>query len=93
MREMGDLLRDRLGSAVIVLGAVMDDRPSFMAMSTKDLTARVHAGNLIKQVAAVAGGGGGGRPEMAQAGGKDASKLDEALETARRIARESLAAS
>jgi alanyl-tRNA synthetase len=93
MREMGDLLRDKLGSAVIVLGAVMDDRPSFMAMSTKDLTQRVHAGNLIKQVAAVAGGGGGGRPEMAQAGGKDASKLDEALETARRIARESLAAS
>jgi alanyl-tRNA synthetase len=91
MREMGDLLRDKLGSAVIVLGAVMDDRPSFMAMSTKDLTARVHAGNLIKQVAAVAGGGGGGRPEMAQAGGKDASKLDEALETARRIVRESLA--
>ena len=91
MREMGDLLRDKLGSAVIVLGAVMDDRPSFMAMSTKDLTSRVHAGNLIKQVAAVAGGGGGGRPEMAQAGGKDASKLDEALETARRIVRESLA--
>ena len=91
MREMGDLLRDKLGSAVIVLGAVMDERPSFMAMSTKDLTGLVHAGNLIKQVAAVAGGGGGGRPEMAQAGGKDASKLDEALETARRIARESLA--
>jgi alanyl-tRNA synthetase len=90
MREMGDLLREKLGSAVIVLGAVMDDRPSFMAMSTKDLAQRVHAGNLIKQVAAVAGGGGGGRPEMAQAGGKDASKLDEALETARRIAREGL---
>jgi alanyl-tRNA synthetase len=91
MREMGDLLRDKLGSAVIVLGAVMDDRPSFLAMSTKDLAARVHAGNLIKQVAAVTGGGGGGRPEMAQAGGKDASKLDEALEAARRIVRERLA--
>jgi alanyl-tRNA synthetase len=51
MREMGDLLRDRLGSAVIVLGAVIGDRPSFLAMSTKDLSGRVHAGNLIKQVA------------------------------------------
>jgi alanyl-tRNA synthetase len=90
MREMGDLLRDKLGSAVIVLGAVVADRPSFLAMSTKDLSARVHAGNLIKQVAAVAGGGGGGRPEMAQAGGKDASKLDEALDAARRIVREQL---
>jgi alanyl-tRNA synthetase len=91
MRQMGDLLRDRLGSAVIVLGAVMDDRPSFLAMATRDLSGRVHAGNLIKQIAAVAGGGGGGRPEMAQAGGKDPSKLDEALEVARRIVREQLA--
>jgi alanyl-tRNA synthetase len=70
----------------------MDDRPAFMAMVTKDLApARVHAGKLIDQVAVVAGGRGGGRPEMAQAGGKDAGKLDEALETARRIAREQLA--
>jgi alanyl-tRNA synthetase len=74
-----------------VLGAVMNDRPSFLAMSTKDLSSRVHAGNLIKQIAPIAGGGGGGRPEMAQAGGKDASKLDEALDAARRIIREQLA--
>jgi alanyl-tRNA synthetase len=92
MREMSDLLREKLGSAVIVLGAVIDERPVFLAVSTKDLATRVHAGNLIKQVAAVAGGGGGGRPEMAQAGGKDASKLDEALSLARRTARESLTA-
>ncbi len=92
MREMGDMLRDRLGSAVVVLGAVLGDRPSFLAMVTKDLTPRVHAGNLIKQVAAVTGGGGGGRPEMAQAGGKDAARLDEALQVAKRLARESLAA-
>ena len=77
------------GSAVVVLGAVSGDRPSFLAMATKDLAGKkVHAGNLVKQVAAVAGGGGGGRPDMAQAGGKDASKLDEALELARRLARE-----
>jgi alanyl-tRNA synthetase len=91
MREMGDLLRERLGSAVIVLGAVMDNRPSFLVMSTKDVSGRVHAGNLIKQIAPIAGGGGGGPKEMAQGGGKDPSKLDEALAAARRIAREQLA--
>jgi alanyl-tRNA synthetase len=91
MREMGDVLREKLGSAVIVLGATIDGRPNFLAVVTKDLTSRVHAGNLIKQVAAVAGGGGGGRPDMAQAGGKDASKLDAALEVARKVAREGLA--
>jgi alanyl-tRNA synthetase len=92
MREMGDLLRDRLGTAVVVLGAVVGDRPSFLAMVTKDLSGRVHAGNLIKQVAAVAGGGGGGRPDMAQAGGKDPAKIGEALDLARSLARESLSA-
>ncbi len=90
MREMGDVLRDKLGSAVVVLGSVFDEKPSFVAMVSKDLVGKVHAGNLIKQVAAAAGGGGGGRPEMAQAGGRDASKLDEALDLARRLARESL---
>jgi alanyl-tRNA synthetase len=91
MREMGDLLREKLGSAVIVLGAVINDRPSFLAMVTPELTSRVKAGGLIKQVAAVAGGGGGGRPDMAQAGGKDAAKLDDALALAKRLARDGLA--
>jgi alanyl-tRNA synthetase len=91
MREMGDVLRERLGSAVVVLGMVAEGRPSFLAMVTKDLAGKkVHAGNLIKQVAAVAGGGGGGRPDMAQAGGKDASKVDAALDVARKAAREML---
>jgi alanyl-tRNA synthetase len=92
MREMGDLLRDKLGSSVVVLGSVVAEKPSFLAMVSKDLSGRVHAGNLIKQVAAVAGGGGGGRPDMAQAGGKDPQKLDDALGVARDLARESLAA-
>jgi alanyl-tRNA synthetase len=91
MREMGDLLRDKLGSAVVVLGSVVGEKPSFLAMVTKDLSARVHAGNLIKQVAAVAGGGGGGRPDMAQAGGNDPARLDDALGVARDLAREGLA--
>jgi alanyl-tRNA synthetase len=85
------LLRDKLGSAVVVLGSVVGEKPNFLAMVTKDLSGRVHAGNLIKQVAAVAGGGGGGRPDMAQAGGKDPARLDDALGVARDLAREGLA--
>lgn len=80
LREMGDLLRERLKSAVIVLGTVHNGKPSFMAMVTPDLVNRgLHAGDIVRQVAAVTGGGGGGKATMAQAGGKDKSKLDEAL--------------
>jgi alanyl-tRNA synthetase len=80
LREMGDLIRDRLKSAVIVLGTVHEERPLFLAIVTPDLTAKgLHAGNLIREVAKVAGGGGGGKPNLAQAGGKDKEKLDEAL--------------
>jgi alanyl-tRNA synthetase len=92
MREMGDLLREKLGSAVVVLGAEVEGQPRFLALVTKDLTPRLHAGELIKQVAAEAGGGGGGRPEMAQAGGTDAGKLDQALVRARELARAALGA-
>ncbi len=91
LREMGDFLRDRLGSAVIALGAVVNGRPSFVVMATPDLTARgLHAGEIVKGIAAVAGGGGGGRPEMAQAGGKDAHKLDDALAKGGRLIRKTL---
>ncbi|HEX5479915.1 MAG TPA: alanine--tRNA ligase [Dehalococcoidia bacterium] len=92
MREMVDLLRERLpGSAVVVLGAVIGDKPAFLAAVSPDLTKRVHAGNLVKQVAAITGGGGGGRPEMAQAGGRHPAQLEEALRAARALAREWLA--
>ncbi len=80
LRSMGDWLRDKLGSAVIVLGTVINEKPQLLAMVTADLTKHgLHAGNLIKALAQQVGGGGGGRPEMAQAGGRDASKLDAAL--------------
>ena len=80
LRRAGDALRTRMGSGVIVLATVARGRPQFLAMVTPDLVAQgLHAGALIKQVARVAGGGGGGRPEMAQAGGKDAGKVDDAL--------------
>jgi alanyl-tRNA synthetase len=80
LREMSDWLRDRLGSAVIVLGANMEGKPGFVAAVTPDLTGRgLRADSLVKQVAAVVGGGGGGRPTLAQAGGKDSGRLGEAL--------------
>lgn len=80
LREMGDKLRDRLGSAVVVLATVYDGKPSFLATVTPDLVARgFHAGRIVEQVAKVAGGGGGGKAGMAQAGGKDARKIKQAL--------------
>jgi alanyl-tRNA synthetase len=86
LREMGDILRDRLKSAVVVLATVYDGKPSFLAMVTPDLIARgIHAGDIINQVAKVTGGGGGGKAAMAQAGGKDAAKVDEALKLVKSI--------
>jgi len=91
LRHMGDVLRQRLGSAVVVLGTVLDGRPAFMAMVTPDLVERgLHAGHILKRVASAAGGGGGGRPEMAQGGGTDASKLDEALALVKPLVKELL---
>ena len=84
LREMGDLLREKLGSAVIVLGTVTEGRPVFLAAVTPDLVAKgYHAGEIVKQVARVAGGGGGGKATLAQAGGKNKDKLDEALRLVR----------
>jgi alanyl-tRNA synthetase len=86
LREMGDILRSKLKSAVIVLATVYNNSPSFLAMVTPDLVARgFHANDIIKKVAEVAGGSGGGRAEMAQAGGKDATRLDEALDSVESI--------
>jgi alanyl-tRNA synthetase len=86
LREMGDLLRDRLKSAVIVLGTIQDGTPGFVAMVTPDLVNRgLHAGDIVKQVAAVTGGTGGGKANMAQAGGKDKNKLDEALKLVKQL--------
>ncbi|MCC6167543.1 MAG: alanine--tRNA ligase, partial [Caldilineaceae bacterium] len=80
LRQMTDWLRDRLGSSVVVVGAVLNEKPQLVAAVTPDLVKRgVHAGNLVRDAAKIMGGGGGGRPDMAQAGGKDASKLAEAL--------------
>jgi alanyl-tRNA synthetase len=80
MRALADQLRDKLKSGVVALGAANDGKVSLLVVVTKDLIARLKAGDLIKEMAAEVGGTGGGRPEMAQAGGKDPAKLDVALE-------------
>jgi len=80
LREMTDWLRDRLGSAVIVLGAVMDGKPGFVAAVTPDLVDKgLNADHLVREVAAVVGGGGGGRATLAQAGGRHPDRMNEAL--------------
>jgi alanyl-tRNA synthetase len=82
MREMTDWLRNKLGSSVVTLGAVIDDKPLIVAAVTDDLIGRgLHAGNLVRDTAKMIGGGGGGRPNMAQAGGKESAKLGEALDS------------
>jgi alanyl-tRNA synthetase len=86
LREMGDLLREKLKSGVMVLGTIYDDKPSFIALVTADLVAHgFHAGEIVKQVAKVTGGGGGGRAGLAEAGGKDRNKLGEALKLVKPI--------
>lgn len=83
LREMTDWFRDKHPSGIVVLAMVDQDKPQLVAAVTDDLSKRVHAGNLIKQIAPIVGGGGGGRPTLAQAGGKDPSKVEEALSAAR----------
>ncbi len=79
LRSVMDVLRGRLPQGVIFVGSATDGKVNLIASVSKDLTARVPAGKLIQEVAKVVGGGGGGRPDLAQAGGKDPAKLDAAL--------------
>jgi alanyl-tRNA synthetase len=79
MRMLVDQLRDKLGSAVVVLGSASNGSVSLIVGVTKDLTSRIQAGKVIGPVAQKVGGKGGGRPDLAEAGGKDAAALDSAL--------------
>ena len=91
MREMGDFLKARLESSVLVLGGIVEGRPTLVAMVTEDLVARgLHAGNIVKEAAQVMGGGGGGRPNLAQAGGRDPERLDASLQSVPDIVRRGL---
>jgi len=79
LREAADNLRDRMGSGVAVLGAAVEGKAMLLALVSKDLVKRFHAGNLVKALAPLVGGGGGGRPDMAQAGGQNPQGLEAAL--------------
>ncbi len=79
LREIGDKVRDKLASGIIVLGGEFDGKAALLAMVSKDLTGRIKAGELVNRVATVVGGKGGGRPDMAQAGGTMPDKLDDAI--------------
>jgi alanyl-tRNA synthetase len=79
MRELGDRLRERLQSGVVALAMQADGKVIWVTMVTKDLVGRVHAGNLARELAKLTGGGGGGRPDMAEAGGKEPARIPEAL--------------
>ena len=80
LREIGDKMRDKMGSGIVVLGGDLKGKAALLAIVTKDLTDKCHAGKIIKEVATIAGGSGGGRPDMAQAGGNMPDKLPEALD-------------
>ncbi len=79
LRGLSDSLRDRLGSGVVVLASETDGKVTVVVSVTKDLTSRVQAGRIVRELAPIVGGGGGGRPDFAEAGGKDPSKIQDLL--------------
>ena len=89
LRDIADQLQEKFGSGVVVLASAGESNVNLVASVTPDLTRRYHAGNIIKELARMVGGGGGGRPEFAQAGGKEPAKIDAALKRAEELIRES----
>ena len=86
LKTMGDQLKIKLGSGVVILASGKGDKVNLIAMATDDVIKKgIHAGNIVKAAAVCCGGGGGGRPNMAQAGGKDASKIEQALQKAKEV--------
>ena len=76
---MVDTLRQKLGSGVVVLASAEDGKVALIAAVTKDLTSKIHAGKIVQELAKLVGGSGGGRPDLAEAGGKDTSGIENAL--------------
>jgi alanyl-tRNA synthetase len=87
LRGISDSLRDRLGSGIVVLASENDGKVGLIVSVTKDLTTRLQAGRIVKELAPIVGGGGGGRPDFAEAGGKDPAKIDELLSKAPAVIR------
>lgn len=79
LREIGDKVRDKLGTGVAVLGGVLNGKAALLALVSRDLTNRIKAGDIVRSTAEIVGGRGGGRADMAQAGGPMADKLPEAI--------------
>jgi alanyl-tRNA synthetase len=85
LRGLSDSLRDRLGSGVVVLASAIDGRVALVVSVSNDLTGRVQAGRVVKELAPIVGGGGGGRADFAEAGGKNAAKIDDLLRAAPKV--------
>ncbi len=91
LRDLGDQLKEKLGEGVVLLASAVDGKVSLVAMATDEAMKRgAHACNLIKAVASKVGGGGGGRPNMAQAGGKDPSGIPDAIAAAKDVLAEQI---
>lgn len=91
LRSLTDILRERLPSGIILLGTAQQDRVDFVCSVSSDLIPEgFHAGRIVKEVAKVVGGGGGGRPDMAQAGGRNPARLPEALDRGMKLVQEQL---
>lgn len=91
LRNLGDQLKEKLGEGVIVIASIQDDKVNLMAAVTDEAQKKgAHAGNLIKAIASLVGGGGGGRPNMAQAGGKNPSGVEACLEKVTEVVAEQL---
>jgi len=88
LRDIADQLKEKLGSGVVVLASAGEANVNLVASVTKELTKRYHAGNIIRELATMVGGGGGGRPDFAQAGGKEPEKIDAALKRAEELIRQ-----
>ena len=92
LRELGDQLKEKIGEGIVVIASNVDGKVNLMATATDAaMKAGAHAGNLIKEIAKLVGGGGGGRPNMAQAGGKNPAGIDDAIVKAKEVAAEQLA--
>ena len=89
LRSFIDNTKNQIQSGVVIIGSATNGKVLLAAGVTKDLTDQFHAGNILKEIAVVVGGSGGGRPDMAQAGGTQTEKLDEALQKAREIIKKS----
>ena len=87
LRELGDQLKEKIGEGIVVIASNVDGKVNLMATATDGaMKAGAHAGNLIKEIAKLVGGGGGGRPNMAQAGGKNPAGIDDAIAKAKEVA-------